>query len=341
MGVETEIGKEQSRAILIQSDIETFPDQERPADIKIKVDANGVPETMAFFDIDNTLAECGFIHGKAAKRLFAEAFPDQDSDRMTELYLKGIYLGTTFRVFHRMIGIAGGKTDWEDPEAYLKWLHENPKNLKDVDESGSAHNLAAELSMKGSQMAAQIAEEMFKQNPEIFRQSRIKPVFHLAKLYQRLGIPMMVMTANDEPFAKAICKCLGLADSFITMACQKDFVGQGKEGAMGYLIKRAEEKGIRMPKNLIVVGDSLNGDIGSGAKFMQEHAGCSVKGVLVVEKKEEGEGKEEIAAAQERIKKDPLLKNMSVDVLMPEEVGYDGKGVPNLASYRRKFQTKP
>jgi phosphoglycolate phosphatase-like HAD superfamily hydrolase len=211
----------------------------------------------------------------------------------------------------------------------LTWL---PGHEKEVDEEGADHDFAAELSIKGSQMAAQMAEKMYRKDPQAFEQAKIKPVFHMAKIYQRMGIPMVVMTANDEPFAKAICKCLGLADSFVTLACQKDFVGRGKEGAMEYLIEKLKEKGIPIPKNLIVVGDSLNGDIGSGAKFMSEHGDYSVKGVLV------GEG--DVEAAKERIKNDSQLENMPVEFLNPELVSNNAKGIPSLARYRRKYDTK-
>ena len=316
--------QEKGKEISVASDIETFG--RRPRKIIIKLDSDGFPKAVAFFDIDKTLAECGFIHGEAFKKLFAEIYPDQDPDKLTELYLKGLHLGTTFRVFHRMIGIArDGRKEWEDPEKYLEWL---PGHEKEVDKKGDDHNLAAELSIRHSQMSAKIAEDMFNRDPQIFEQTKIKPVFHLAKIYQRMGIPMCVMTANDEPFAKAVCKSLGLADSFIALACQKDFVGQGKEGAIEYLIQRLEGKGVPIPRKFIVVGDSLNGDIGSGAKFMAEHGGYSVRGVLI------SEG--DIADMREKVEKDPNLKDMQVEVLKPSAIG-DG----SLASYRRNKKTKP
>lgn len=315
--------KEKEKRMIVASEIETFDG--KPREIEIKLGPDGFPKAVAFFDIDKTLAECGFIHGEAFKKLFGEKFPDQDPGKLTELYLNGLYLGTTFRVFHRMIGIARGRKDWEDPEEYLKWL---PGHEREVDEEGDGHDFAAELSIKHSQMGAKMAEEMFKQDPGVFEHTKIKPVFHLVKLYKRLGIPMAVMTANDEPFARAVSKALGLADSFVTLACQKDFMGRGKEGAIEYLIKRLKEKGISVPKNLIVVGDSLNGDIGSGAKFVQEHPDYMTTGVLV--------GEDDIEKVKDRVKNDSSLAGMPVEVLKPSDVG-DG----SLASYRRAKKTKP
>ena len=131
--------QEKGKEISVASDIETFG--RRPRKIIIKLDSDGFPKAVAFFDIDKTLAECGFIHGEAFKKLFAEIYPDQDPDKLTELYLKGLHLGTTFRVFHRMIGIArDGRKEWEDPEKYLEWL---PGHEKEVDKKGDDHNLAA------------------------------------------------------------------------------------------------------------------------------------------------------------------------------------------------------
>lgn len=247
--------------------------------------------------------------------------------------MDGLYLGTTYRVFHRMIGIyEEGKRGWEDPENYLKWLNESLEHRKEVDEDGPIHEQAARYSMMHSMESARLAEEKYREDPHEFEQVKIKPVFHLAKLYQRLGIPMVIMTTNDEPFARSICKCMGLADSFITMACQKNFPKQGKDGAIKFLVERLKEKGILIPKNLIVIGDSLNGDIGSGAKFIQEHGEYSMKGVLV------GEG--DVEAAKKRIKNDPQLENMPVEFLNPELVSNDAKGMISLARYRKKYDTK-
>ncbi|MDD5489488.1 MAG: HAD family hydrolase [Candidatus Moranbacteria bacterium] len=313
--------QEKGKEMSVASDIETF--DRRPRKIKIKLDSDGFPRAVAFFDVDKTLAECGFIHGEAFKKLFAEIYPDQDPDKLTEQYLNGLHLGTTFRVFHRMIGIArDGRKEWEDPEKYLEWFlgHE-----KEVDKEGDDHDLAAALSIRHSQMGAEMVKNM---DPQILEQTKIKPVFHLVKIYQRMGIPMCVMTANDEPFAKAVCKLLGLGDSFIALACQKDFVGQGKEGAIEYLIQRLEEKGVPIPRKLIVVGDSLNGDISSGAKFVQKHPEYSVNGVLVSEN--------DVEKTKYRIEKDPNLKNIPVEILKPSAIGQG-----SLARYRRDEETKP
>ena len=328
MAIEKEQGREKNNRLTVASDIETF--DEKPREIEVKLDSNGFPKAAAFFDIDGMLGTFGQFHGEAVKLLFPKI---EDKEELARVFMRGLHLGTTYRVFHRMIGIyEEGKEEWKDPDNYSKWLHENPERQKEVDGSGPIHERAARFSMLHSTEYARLAEEKYRENPQVFEQIKNKPVFHLAKLYQRLGIPMSIMTTNDEPFARSICKCLGLADSFIAMACQKNFPKQSKEGAIDFLINRLKEKGIPIPKNLIVVGDSLTGDIGSGARFARGQKEYSVKGVLITE--------ESVRKAKERIENDSQLANMSVEVLNPEMVIIDKKGMSSLARYRREYSTK-
>lgn len=329
MALEKEQSKEKKNRMSVMSDIETFDG--KPGEVEIKLDSRGLPQAVAFFDIDGTLGTFGQFHGEAVKMLFPKV---ENKKELARVFMDGLYLGTTYRVFHRVIGIfEEGKKEWEDPENYLKWLNENPEHRKEVDESGPIHEKAAEYSMIHSTESARIAEEKYREDPQEFERVKIKPVFHLAKLYQRLGIPMVIMTTNDEPFARSICKCLGLADSFIAIACQKDFPKQGKDGAMEVLIERLKERGIPVPENLIVVGDSLFGDIGSGAKFMEQNAGFKIKGVLVSE--------ENLEKIKEQVRSDPALKNIPVEVLNSKLISEGKDGVPGIARYRRMFDTKP
>ncbi|MFH0969158.1 MAG: HAD family hydrolase [Patescibacteria group bacterium] len=328
------ISEEKEKAYVgIKSDIEAKSGENK--EIKITLE-NGVPKAIAFFDIDKTLAECGFTHGPAIKELFKEMLEDKENldgellDEIEKEYLSSLHLGTTYRVFHRMLGIYKyGHSEWKDLKTYEDWLQ---THKKEVDESGEAHDEAAECSMKHSAKSAEIAEGIDKENPEVFEQAKIKPVFHLVNLYKRLGIPMVIMTANDPPFAKFICKILNLGESFLTMANQKDFEGHGKDGAMEFLADKLKKMGISMPRNLIVVGDSLKGDIGSGSVFESNHKEYNVKGVFI--------GKNDIEEMKEMIKKNPDLKDMEVEVLNPEKVLVSDKENYQLAKYRRKFNTK-
>lgn len=309
-------------------------------DISVTLDSNGLPKAVAFFDIDGTLADVSFIHGMAIKKLFKQIFEekelekmglntDDDFDKLVETYKAGFTLGTTFRVFDRLIQIyRDGKNEFKDPQAYLEWLQDHQD---EIDGSGPAHEFAARISLLHSEMGAEIAEELYRRDPDIFLRCKIKPVFHLARLYQRQGIPMVIMTANDDPFAQAVCKCLGLADMFIDYASQKDFAGRGKEGAIECLLDKLEQKGIPAPEKLIVVGDSQNGDVGSGAKFKEMHGG-NVVGVLV------GEG--EITEIQERVANDAMLKDMPVEILVPGKVAAGMDGMPLLSAYRKDYDTK-
>jgi phosphoglycolate phosphatase-like HAD superfamily hydrolase len=314
------------RYLKVQSDLEVFDGEkwEKP-EIEIKLGADGKPKALAFFDIDKTLAELGFIHGEAFKKLFAGVFPDEDPNEMTEVYLGALGLGTTYRVFDRIFRIyRDGREEFKDPDKYLDWLNDH---LTEVDEAGLDHDLAAEYSQRHSQMGAEIAIELFENNPEIFEQAKIGPVFQLVEILQRMGIPLAVMTANDEPFARAISKCLGLGNNFISMVYQKDFEGGGKDAAIEVLIKKFDEKGIPIPENLMVVGDSLKGDIGSGAKFMEKHGEFKLRGVYV------GEG--DVEEIKKQVENSPNLKNMPVEVFVPSKAEF------GIGRYRREFNTKP
>lgn len=311
----------------IQSDLEVFDGGkwEKPQ-IEIKLGADGKPKALAFFDIDKTLAEFGFIHGEAFKKLFADVFPDEDPNEMTEVYLGALGLGTTYRVFDRIKRIYGAekRAEFKDPNKYLEWLKDHQA---EVDEAGPDHDWAAKYSKLHSQMGAQTAEKLFEESPEIFEQAKIKPVFQLVKIMKRMGIPMAVMTANDAPFAKAIGRCLGLGENFISLVHQKDFEGSGKDVAIEVLVKKFEEKGISIPADIAVVGDSLAGDIGSGAKFMEKHSEFKLRGIYV------GEG--DVEEMKKQVENSPNLKNMPVEVFVPS------KAESGVGRYRREFNTKP
>jgi len=306
------------------SDIET-PDGNDAEAIKIKLH-EGLPKAAAFFDIDGTLGNFKDMHGGAIKRLY----PDCDPEEVVQEFYRGISLGTTYRVHDRMIKIYGdGIEEFKDTEKYMDWFS---KHQSEVDEAGSVHDKAAEYSMNHSKMSAKIAEEMYEKDPSIFEKTKLLPVFRLAEIYKKMGIPMTIMTANDAPFAKSICKCLGFSESFLTSVNQGDFEGSGKDVAIENLIKKLKEKGIPIPPKLIVVGDSLNGDIGSGAKFMKNHPEFEVEGVLV--------GNEGVEEMKESVKNNSQLEGIKVEVLDPNLVEENSIGQPNLSAYRKKYATK-
>ena len=316
--------------ISVQSELEDVDGKKK--DIRVELMGDGKPRAMAFFDIDGTLAHLSAIHGKAIAKLF----PDQDPKELEETYYKGFKLGNSFREFDRMRGIyIDQHTEWKDSEVYLKEhfiLH-----AKEIDEPGNlAHSIAADILKEYGKNAAQIAEELYKQNPEEFEKTNITPIFKLARMYSRLGIPMVGFTANAKVFVDKLAKYLKLADIFLDIATDETMSGGGKEIAIDYLINELERKGIPVPKDrLIFVGDSLRGDIGTSLNTR----GQNKQGILVLK------DKESLVEIEKQINADPSLRHIanSIDVqgFVVDEVPIDEKGNPILLSrFREKFLKK-
>ena len=103
-----------------------------------------------------------------------------------------------------MTGCAGiyidGHEEWKDPEVYLK--ERFIPHRKEIDEPGhSAHNVAEAILEEYGKVAATICDELYEREPSEFEKANIAPIFKLAQIYARLGIPMVGFTAN----AKNIC----------------------------------------------------------------------------------------------------------------------------------------
>lgn len=295
-------------------------------EIEITLEPNGRPKALAFFDIDSTLGNFKDIHGKAIQELY----PNHDPEEVSHEFFKGQALGTTYRVHDRLIKIFDdGLEEFKDVDKYTKWFAEHKS---EVDKRGDAHEKASEYSLRHSQIAAEIAENLYKEDSNYFESAKIAPVFSLVKLYKRMGIPMAIMTANDRPFADSICKCLKLSDYFIDAVNQRDFEGSGKEKAIEVLIDKVINKNIPSPDKLIVVGDSLDGDIASGASFKKNNESFDVAGVLISDGNLEDD--------RERVKKNKALKNINVEILDPSKVTKDNIGEPQIALFRKLYKTK-
>ncbi|HBA36852.1 TPA: hypothetical protein DCZ15_03180 [Candidatus Falkowbacteria bacterium] len=308
----------------IESDVPSFENEKK--EIEITLEPDGKPKALAFFDIDSTLGNFKDIHGKAIQELY----PNHDPEEVAQEFFKGQSLGTTYRVHDRLIKIFDdGLEEFKDVDRYMKWFSEH---VSEIDKEGGAHEKASAYSFKHSQLAAGMAENLYQKDPSYFEKAKIVPVFKLVKLYKRMGIPMTVMTANDKPFAESICKCLNLSDSFITLAYQQDFEGGGKDRAMEVLLDKIKEKNVPIPEKLIVVGDSLNGDIGPGAAFQNRHNDFEVAGVLISDGNLEDD--------RLKIAENKDLKNINVEVLDSSKVTEDAVGEPQIALFRKKYQTK-
>ena len=324
----------EKKYISIKSELEDIDGNKK--DIKIELMEDGKPRAMAFFDIDGTLAHLDIIHGKAIAKLF----PDQDFKELEETYYKGFKLGNSFREFDRMRGIyIDGHDEWKDPEFYLN--NRFIPDAKEIDEPGNkAHKIAADILKAYGEIAAGISDELYEKEPQKFEQSNIEPIFHLAKIYQRLGIPMVGFTANAKIFVEKLAKYLKLSDIFLDIATDETMAGGGKEIAIHYLINKLESKGISIPKDrLIFVGDSIRGDIGSSMKASSEDNEIHGQGILVLK------DKDALIQIKKQISEDTKLKSMvdSIDIhgFVVDEVPLDEKGNPMLLSrFRDKFFEK-
>ena len=230
-----------------------------------------------------------------------------------------------------------GHVNWKDPEVYYKERYVT--FAKEIDEPGhSPHDIASEILKLYGEEASKVADELYKNNPEIFNQSNIEPIFKLAKIYKRLGIPMVGFTANAKVLVEKLAKYLKLSDIFIDIATDETMSGGGKEIAIEYLINKLKDKGIEIPKDrLIFVGDSLRGDIGS-SMFTKDKE-LKGEGILVLK------DKEALVKIKKDISEDPKLKAIteSIDVhgLMINDVPLDERGEPMLLSrFREKFLEK-
>lgn len=320
--------------ISIKSNLDNLKGEK--SDIKLEIMDDGMPKAMAFFDIDGTLEHLSNIHGKAIQKLFDKVNPEE----LEETYYKGFKLGNSYREFDRMIGIYEyGKTEWKDPEVYIK--ERLKQNQREIDEPGNQpHDIASKVLKLYGLAAGKIAEELYKEDPKHFQTSKIEPIFKLAKMYSRLGIPIVGFTANEKSFVQKLAKYSGLSEVFIDIATDEDMAGGGKEISIEKLINKMEEKGIRIPKDrLIFVGDSLRGDIGVMIKARMKDSSISGQGILVLN------NKEELFKIKRQISEDKDLKNItsSIDVnaVVVDDVPLDENGSPMLLSrFRRDFMEK-
>jgi len=326
-------GPEKKKWINVSSELEGVDGKKK--DIKIELMEDGKPRAMAFFDIDGTLAHLSAIHGKA----IAELFPDQEPVELEQTYYRGFKLGNSFREFDRMRGIyIDGHLEWKDPEIYLKERF-NP-HAKEIDEPGHlAHNIAAGILKEYGEIAAKICKELYEENPEEFTKQNIAPIFKLAQLYGKLGIPMVGFTANAKVFVDELAKYLKLSDIFLDIATDETMAGGGKEIAIHHLISLMESKGIPMPKGkeqIIFVGDSLRGDIGTSLKARERNEDISGQGILVLK------DKNELIEMKKKISTDPELQHivasMKVQAFVVDDVSLDENGNPILhSSYQKEF----
>lgn len=334
--------KNKNTFIKIKSELESLDGTFK--DIPVMITEDGTPMAVAFFDIDKTLAELKSIHGKAIKILLEEITGENINDKKEieaaeNIYFAGFRLGNSFREFDRINGIFKQKQyGWVDPNIYIK--ERLNLKMKEIDSEGTEeHETAIKYLDRYVEIASSIADDIFKNNPEEFKSSKIKPVFALAKFYQALGIPMFGMTANGKKFVDTVAKYLNLPEIFIGIATDEDMIGGGKEIIIPKLIKKLENKGIKVSKEkLVIVGDSLFGDIGSGFRYKEGGEEIFIKGILVLKDNEEFKNIKEQIKENEGLKK--IVKNTEVEAFIVDNVKMDRNGIPQIFSDKNKFLIK-
>lgn len=328
--------KDKNIFIKIQSKLESFDGTYK--EIPITITEDDTPRAVAFFDIDKTLAELKNIHGKAIIALLKEFF-DKEFDDAPDIYFKGFRLGNSFREFDRINGIYNlGYKEWIDPEVYIKERLNYKK--KDIDSEGNeTHNIAKMYLERYVEIACAIADDVFKNNKNEFESSKIQPVFALAHFYKSLGIPMFGMTANGKKFVHSISKYLGLSELFIDIATDEDMVGGGKEIVIPKLINNLENMGIKVSKEkLVIVGDSLSGDIGSGYRYKDKGTEIFIKGILVLKDNNELENIKNQIAHNSELEK--IIRNTDTEAFIVDNVKVDSNGIPLLSLDKNNFLIK-
>jgi phosphoglycolate phosphatase-like HAD superfamily hydrolase len=333
MNNERNFSPEQKRTIFVESNIKSADGQ--ISQLKVELGPDGKPKAAAFFDIDGTLAHLKFVHGQAIQELF----PGNDPEELAQTFFSGFKLGNSFREFNRMYGIyVDGHTEWKDPEVYRR--EELLPHQEEIDNKGhEKHDRAAEYLQRYGLAAAKIMKGMYAKEPQKFEEAKIKPIFRLAEIYKRLGIPMGVMTANPRALMDPITKYLRFSNYFIDISTDEDMIGGGKEISIQDLKRKMEAKGIPVPTDrLILVGDSIRGDVGVGMKLPKDWQ-PKIKGLVVLD------NQEALARLQSQIQGDSDLQKqvsaIDTSALVVESVPLDSKGKPKLTSrFRDKFLTK-
>lgn len=244
------------------------------------------------WDLDKTLLLANGPHAETVDLMFPEV---EDKELLRETYFAGFKLGNSFREWDRMIKIfSEGQTQYVDPLVYKTEFVDNEGNRKIIDESGhkeGIHERANVMLQHFGKAAAGWMEKKYKEDPEYFQRDKfvIGPLFQLLKAKQFLGEANVFMIANQEDFAKALVKYSGLAEHGLALATDETMVGGGKEVAIPKLIEELKLKyGLETADDrIVVIGDSITGDIGSGHKAGQNDPAKKFEGLLVVNGEQE------------------------------------------------------
>ncbi len=299
----------------------------------IKLDKDGKPPLIVFEDIDKTLLHLEPTYNEIRKSMWPDAVKKDGLENFSKVHLDGFRLGTMWCELYHMYAIYSlGKEEWKDADIYAKDFLASGKKGEHIDEPGNIyHEISNRLLEKFDDIASETVEKQAKENPEFFEKSKIKSVYKLNTLYKKSGVVVVGMTANPKKFANALCKYAGLAESFMDCATDTD-IGVTKEYKMKWLIKKLEQKGIKIPYDkLLIIGDSPIGDVGNASRFQKleviEHPEVSASGIVI-----NGNDKD-LENAIEKLSK---INDININAFDYSKVPEDINGNPQLYSKDRK-----
>ncbi|MBU1039121.1 hypothetical protein KKC17_02745 [Patescibacteria group bacterium] len=317
-----ELNKEKEKTFIeVESNLEK-PDGSREI-FKINLLPDGKPKLIAFCDIDKTFVHLEPCYKEIRKTLWPKAVDKEGLEEVTRVHLAGFRLGTMWRELDRMHRIYElGQEQYKDSDVYSREILGSGKEGEYIDQPGnSLYEQANKMLETFDNVAAEVVEKMYQADADSFNEGKIGPIYHLAAMYKRLGVPMMAMSANPKKFLNAVLKYTGLSEHFIDSASDTDVPGL-KEYKMEYLMETLKNKGLNIPYDrLIILGDSPTGDVGSGPRFEKlmkaknPDLQVTVKGLLVVENNNDLQSARQVVSQdQDLIKSVQILDLSSVPV---------------------------
>lgn len=285
-GVHAHAEREKREFRYVQSEI-WGPDKKRP-EIKLAIMTDGTLRRVNFFDIDYTLVEANdLIHGEAIKRMF----PDHPPEEVKRVWNFGGKLGSSVREWDRMLRVMeDGRSDLETMEAYRREVLQKPESRIEVDTPGEKYHDRAEKWAAGYDLTAfQMLKDIYEHRPEILRTPPFlnEAVVHLLQVKQKkLHEANVFITSAGPKMAYGLLEYTGLYQYGIAVATENEFKGGGKERGIPWLIDKLEI-GMKLPvpkSHLVIIGDSIHGDIGAAARFMDQQMGYHFEGAVYVQK---------------------------------------------------------
>ena len=277
------------------------------AEVMVAIGEDGKLRRVNFWDLDKTLVWAEEIHGPAVEELFSEV---EDREELRHVYFAGFRLGNSYREWDRMIKIYHeGQAQHKDPSVYKAEFIDNHQNRALIDEPGHQENLherANDTLQRFGAIAFRVTSERYEHDPEFFQSEKFLngPVYHLLRAKAHMGEVNMFMTANQKDFASALVRYSGLWKYGLGLATDETMAGGAKEIAIIKLIEELKQMGLEAADDrLVVIGDSISGDLGSGLKVSQGDKDKKFAGILIVK------DSDELRAFKNRLAKTPTDEN--------------------------------